>query len=52
VKLDYQRLPARKSDQRMFVPDIGKAQRLLRWRPQVSLEEGVARMAEWVGQNC
>jgi nucleoside-diphosphate-sugar epimerase len=27
--------------------DIGKAERLLGWRPEVSLEEGIARTAEW-----
>lgn len=28
-------------------PDIGKARRLLGWRPKLSLEEGLGRMIEW-----
>ena len=28
-------------------PDISKATRLLGWRPEVSLEEGLARTIEW-----
>lgn len=31
--------------------DIGKAGRLLGWRPQTRFAEGVARLVEWYGQN-
>jgi nucleoside-diphosphate-sugar epimerase len=31
--------------------DIGKAERLLDWRPQVDFEEGVARLVAWYGEN-
>lgn len=49
VKLEFTRLPVRASDQRVFVADIAKAEKLLGWKPVVSAQEGVARMVEWVG---
>lgn len=48
VKLHYNQLPVRESDQRVFVSDLGKAKQLLNWQPLVSAQEGVARMVEWV----
>lgn len=50
VELQYKKLPVRESDQRVFVADIGKAERLLEWKPQVSSSEGVDKMLEWVEQ--
>jgi CDP-paratose 2-epimerase len=35
----------------VFVADVGKAGRLLGWRPKVSTAEGVARLLEWIGEN-
>ena len=48
VELSYTKLPARESDQRVFVSDLAKAKQLLKWQPVVSAKEGVARMVEWV----
>jgi CDP-paratose 2-epimerase len=48
VKLEYSRLPVRESDQRVFVADIAKAQKLLGWKPEVHAREGVMRMLQWV----
>lgn len=41
----------RPGDQRVFVADVRKAERLLDWRPGVSTEEGVGRLIAWVKQN-
>ncbi len=41
----------RPGDQRIFVADIGKAERELGWRPEVNREEGVRRLYEWVVAN-
>ncbi|HEY89758.1 MAG TPA: NAD-dependent epimerase/dehydratase family protein [Thermoflexia bacterium] len=38
----------RPGDQRIYVSDIRKAQRVLGWEPQVSVRAGVARLYEWV----
>lgn len=38
----------RPGDQRIYVSDIRKAQRVLGWQPQVSVRAGVARLYEWV----
>jgi CDP-paratose 2-epimerase len=37
----------RPGDQPVFVADIRKAEGVLGWRPQVSVEEGVQRLFEW-----
>jgi CDP-paratose 2-epimerase len=48
VRLQYERLPWRHSDQKFFVADIAKARRLLGWDPRIGREEGVKRMLDWV----
>lgn len=48
VKLHYTKLPVRESDQRVFVADIGKANKILGWTPNVSSVKGVGQMLEWV----
>jgi CDP-paratose 2-epimerase len=48
VRLSYTELPPRSSDQKVFVADIGKAERLFGWAPRVSKEEGIRQMIDWV----
>lgn len=48
IKLDYQVLPPRGSDQRVFVADIKKVSKFLDWTPQVGKDEGLIKMIEWV----
>ncbi|CAM8634496.1 WcaG Nucleoside-diphosphate-sugar epimerases [Comamonadaceae bacterium] len=45
--LQYTNLPARESDQRVFIADISKMERLAGWKPQVSAQQGVSRMLAW-----
>lgn len=51
IKLQYTKLQFRESDQRVFIADIRKAERLLGWNPLISSKEGVRRMVEWVSQT-
>jgi len=46
--LVYTHNPPRQSDQKVFVADIGKAARLLDWKPAIDKEEGISRMLRWV----
>ncbi|MDX2470037.1 MAG: GDP-mannose 4,6-dehydratase [SAR324 cluster bacterium] len=48
VPLKYDKLPARESDQRVFVADLTKAKKLLKWEPQVTSEEGIRKMVTWL----
>jgi CDP-paratose 2-epimerase len=48
IKIEYTRMPVRQSDQRVFISNIGKAERLLGWRPAVTTKDGIARMIEWI----
>ena len=41
----------RPGDQRVFVADVRKADRLLGWRPRVETDEGVLRLIGWVKEN-
>ncbi len=38
----------RPGDQKIYVSDIRKAKKRLNWQPQVNVEEGIARLVEWV----
>jgi CDP-paratose 2-epimerase len=48
IHMEYKRLPPRESDQRVFVADIAKAQKLIGWKPRVNKYEGVGKMIDWV----
>ena len=50
-KIEVARGDWRPGDQRVFYADYRKAQRELDWKPQVSLEEGIERLFEWVNEN-
>ncbi len=41
----------RPGDQRVFVANVAKAQRLLGWRPKISTDEGVGRLIGWIKEN-
>lgn len=47
VKLNFQKLPARESDQRVFIADYGKIESHIGWKPLVSSKHGVLKMYEW-----
>lgn len=48
ITLRYQALAPRSSDQKVFVADISKAERVFGWVPQISKETGLRQMIEWV----
>jgi CDP-paratose 2-epimerase len=41
----------RPGDQPVFISDNAKAQRILGWRPRITLDEGMPEMWNWVVQN-
>ena len=51
VPLPVEHGPARASDQRVFVADVRKARRLLRWSPVVDVRSGLARMVAWTRET-
>ncbi|MBD3727261.1 MAG: GDP-mannose 4,6-dehydratase [Moraxella osloensis] len=51
IKMTYQQLPPRESDQRVFVADITKAQKMMNWTPKVTKAEGIRKMIDWVSAN-
>ena len=40
-----------KDDPMVRQPDIGKAEKVLGWQPEVKLEEGLAKTVEWFGKR-
>ena len=51
TKLNITHGEARVSDQRVFVADLAKARRLLRWAPRVNARDGIRRMVEWTRES-
>ena len=47
VQLNYTHLPWRQSDQKFFVADNSKAQRLIHWVPQTTREQGIEDTLSW-----
>lgn len=50
ITMKYIQLPWRESDQKVFVADIEKAQKIIGWKPLVSAKDGISRMLEWLKQ--
>src|SRR3989338_4444747 len=48
TKLNFQKLPPRESDQKVFVADIAKAEKLIGWKPEVDKISGLRRMIAWI----
>jgi CDP-paratose 2-epimerase len=48
VKLKYEKLPSRVSDQKVFVADTGKITRYLGWKPTVSRDQGIKDMLKFL----
>lgn len=51
IKMQYERLPPRESDQRVFIADISKSTKLIEWCPLVNKDVGIKKMIEWVKSN-
>jgi len=52
IKIDYRCKKVRCSDQKVFIADIEKAKRVLKWKPKIDKQEGLLNMIEWVETNC
>lgn len=52
IQSEDQRLRPEKSEVERLLANSALAADLLKWRPQVSLEEGLTRTIEWIGNNA
>jgi CDP-paratose 2-epimerase len=52
VKLEYQKLDWRKSDQKVFVADTAEALRCFDWKPSITKETGLRNMIRWVNRDA
>ena len=47
IKLDYNKLPPRISDQKVFVADITKIKNAIGWEPKITARDGIEKMVKW-----
>lgn len=50
--LQFEKIAARQSDQRVFVADLSKVKHIFDWAPKVSAEIGVRRMIDWIAGSA
>ncbi|MEZ9877373.1 CDP-paratose 2-epimerase [Vibrio breoganii] len=48
VSLNYEKLPVRDSDQRVFVADYKSLNSITGWKPEVDKQKGIHNMLEWL----
>jgi CDP-paratose 2-epimerase len=48
IRMTYSQLPWRESDQKVFVADNAKVSALTGWEPEVTPEQGIKSMIEWL----
>lgn len=51
INLNYTKIAWRSNDQKVFIADISKANRLLDWSPAVSKFKGIEMMIDWLASN-
>lgn len=51
IKMKYKFGEWRPCDQKVYISDIAKVSRALKWTPEVGPEEGVGLLIDWVGKN-
>jgi CDP-paratose 2-epimerase len=47
IKMDYRPTPWRQSDQKVFIADIQKAQKMIQWQPIIDKNTGIEKMLKW-----
>jgi CDP-paratose 2-epimerase len=48
IKVKYEKIEVRKSDQRVFIADTKKAETIFNWKPDVSARAGIQEMINWL----
>jgi CDP-paratose 2-epimerase len=51
IAITYKKIPARESDQKVFVADISKIKQYTGWEPKTDKFSGIKKMLQWVGSN-
>ncbi|MDO9325302.1 MAG: SDR family NAD(P)-dependent oxidoreductase [Methanoregula sp.] len=51
IKMQYKKIAARESDQKVFVADITKIRQFIGWEPKTDKFRGIEKMLQWVGSN-
>jgi len=51
IKMAYTKLPWRKSDQKVFVANVTKAEAKLKWCPKMNSGQGIRKMIEWINSK-
>ena len=51
ITMDYEKLPPRASDQKVFIADTSAISSLIDWAPLVEKDEGIERMIAWVDKS-
>jgi CDP-paratose 2-epimerase len=48
IKLNYKKIDWRESDQKVFVADNSKANEIIKWKPVVSVNNGIKDFQSWL----